>query len=433
MHNSTVARLDALTRALGASTILALLLAPNASAQQAAELFTAGTVIADEHTRFESLHDINGDGILDAVGWYWMQSTLDTIRASVTLFDGEGGVIDHLTAISPVAGNNVNREGASGSCVGDFDGDGRLEQIVYLYDTFFHMEFDPSGSITFLPNFAHPNPAWHGPSWSYKNLVAADFDGDGVDDFIAVGTHEIELWTVDASGGTLLDAISFGPNHWRTTVDKGDFNGDGQADIAVSFVDGAGNFVRIYPMAAGSFGVPIEVALDDRGGPIDLTTWDADGDGDDDLMLMGTTFPVVWPAAWDDTSRVIEQTAPGVFVPWPRQVDSGPSTSLADVNGDGHLDGICCGGSGTPYTLLNNEPSEFMVCLGDGLGGFDHAVPFQGLGAQHIAGAMDFDGDGDMDLVAGRVVLLNYAGGSLTRVHEFAEFARSSGSHPRAW
>jgi hypothetical protein len=48
-----------------------------------------------------------------------------------------------------------------------------------------------------------------------------------------------------------------------------------------------------------------------------------------------------------------------------------------------------------------------MVCLNDGQGGFDLSTPFGGLGAEHLAGAMDFDGDGDTDLLAGRAVLLN--------------------------
>ena len=130
-----------------------------------------------------------------------------------------------------------------------------------------------------------------------------------------------------------------------------------------------------------------------------------DGDLDDDA--------VVFVDGTSDSCALLRQTAPGAltlesFSP------GGPATDLADVDGDGYLDGVCCsGGGGGPTLVKNTSPATFMVCLNDGTGSFDMALPFPGLGADHIAGVADFDGDGDTDLLAGRAVLVNTSGTGL--------------------
>lgn len=400
--------------ALRSSLAVLFTAAAAAAPQDPADLFTAGLELVDETVRFETLHDVNGDGVLDAIGWFFVDNQISEIRASVTLFDGEGGILSHITELSQYIGANVNRDDAHGSCIGDFDGNGILEQIVLVYDTIFHMEIAPTGLITFLPTIPVPNPYTSGASWSYRDFSVADFTGDGIDDFVISGSRGMELWSFHTGAATEHDTVSWGQT-LRTTMDVGEFTGDGRADVAVSFVAygssplGAYNAVLIYPIAAGRFEAPTELRTNDRGGPLDVSTGDIDGDGDDDLLLFGHTRELGSTAGgFDITLYRMIQTTPGTFEVSPRNVDSGPATALADVNGDGYLDGICCGGgTGGVQPFVNDTASEFMVCLGDAAGNFTLAVPFQGLGAEHIGGAADFDGDGDIDLIAGRVVLLN--------------------------
>ncbi len=383
-----------------------LSLTPAAFPQDPAEHYTEGMVIADGQTRFETLRDVNGDGVLDAIGWYWVTNYIHQIRASVTLFDGEGGILSHTSRLSPDFGIHTNLDEASGSCVGDFDGNGVLEQLVLVYDLYVHMELRVDGTIHFFPTIPVPAPYWNGPSWSAQNYAVADFTGDGVDDFLAVNTQEIQLWSFESGSPTLLQTVPYG-DYFQTTVVVGELTGDGAPDVAVSLLGWPNNFIRIYPIDGGRIGPEIEFVMEDAGGPLDLTLGDLDLDGDDDLALFGSTIVPTAGGTWENTSRVITQSSPGVFTVGPRQTESGPATDLADVNGDGFLDGICCGGSFGEYDVVNDDPSTFMVCLNDGAGGFSPSAPFPGLGAHHIAGAMDYDGDGDTDLIAGRVVLLN--------------------------
>ena len=78
--------------------------------------------------------------------------------------------------------------------------------------------------------------------------------------------------------------------------------------------------------------------------------------------------------------------------------DGGKSDELRDGAGCGG------GGGGGPTSTPNVVLSDFQISLNDGTGAFDSSFKIAGLGAEHIAGAADLDADGDVDLVAGRVV-----------------------------
>jgi hypothetical protein len=382
--------------------------ASSAAAQSAADLFTDGLVIVDNTARFETLRDVNGDGVLDAIGWYWRDNWVTRIGANVTLFDGRGGILAHHSAESPVFASHINLTQATASCVGDFDGNGIVEQVVLIFNLFLRMEFHPSGQITFLPAIPNPFPYWNGPSWSDVRLVVADFTGDGVDDFALANTVRLELWTYQSGAFVRLQSVPHG-GEFHTTLDVGDFTGDGRPDLVQTHPQCPFGIVRVYPVANGVIGARIELLLDTCGSPMDVSVGDLDRDGLDDFVVFGVTHNQFPAGGFAPSAHVCMQTAPGVLAMGARAAPSGPSTALADVNGDGFLDGICCSGGGGNFTLLNDVPSTFEVCLNDGHGNFERSATFQGLGAHHVAGAMDFDGDGDMDIVAGRAVLLNMA------------------------
>lgn len=385
--------------ALGASLLVSV-----ATAQRQAP-FTEGLVIAPDTTRIESLVDVDGDGIEDAVGWFFVNSNYESLRCSVHLFDGEGQVRRTVETETPTFSQSPGNRFARGSAVGDFDGDSRPEQVVFLQDKFVRMEFDVNGDITFLPMSIHPSPTTEFFGGAYRQLKVIDFDQDGMDDLIMVGRKGIELFTAKNGLFEMVDELAW-PVPAYTTLDLGEFDGAPGVDLAISFNLQLTDAIGIYTFSGGVIQEYAYVPVVGPTGSIHLMGGDIDGDSDDDLLIFGYTRHTLPPYDWTWALHTFHQTSPGSFTEAPVGMDMGPATDLADIDGDGDLDGICCGGGGT-QTFVNDEPSIFEVSINSGDGVFTRAQPFPGLGAEHIGGATDFDGDGDLDLVAGRAVLLN--------------------------
>ena len=138
------------------------------------------------------------------------------------------------------------------------------------------------------------------------------------------------------------------------------------------------------------------------------TSGDVDGDGDEDVIVFEL------PSGSKSTKvHVFRRTGATSFRLEAPYV-GGPAASLADVDGDGDLDGVCCGGGGgssNPAWPKLDFGSQFQIAINDGKGGFATAFGIPSKGARRLAGVADVDGDGDADLVAGACVY--YARGPL--------------------
>ncbi|MEM7198746.1 MAG: VCBS repeat-containing protein [Planctomycetota bacterium] len=312
------------------------------------------------------------------------------------LSDGAGSFTDRTSSHLPAETVNTLR-----ALPLDLDGDGDLDLVLdnnLPIDDDIYLN-DGSGTFTnatathLLGSFgSYPCPFC--PLTFPPNQVvhAGDVDGDGDPDLIESTQGIIQL---NDGYGRFARAPSSsltwsGRNAESAAVS--DVDGDGDPDLLFTFFasepdrlylnDGLGTFIEA-PLGR----LPAATALNSR-----LTPFDADGDGDEDLLAWGgSPESRLWLN--DGTGTFVDAAAAArvpSFVGFPAGV------TTADADGDGDLDLAVFVGGG----VLRRE----RLLLNDGAGYFHDATAttFPQDEASTVALAcVDVDADGDRDLVVG--------------------------------
>ncbi|TXT28944.1 MAG: Ca2+-binding protein RTX toxin, partial [Planctomycetota bacterium] len=214
-------------------------------------------------------------------------------------FDNDGD-IDLATAASILLNNGAGTFAAAvatGSTAqgrmdaGDLDGDGDIDIAISGNST---------GDVDLLINngdgtFQAPRTATNlGTFFSSSAVTMGDFNGDGSLDLAAVigfATPEVYV-TFNNGNGTFQSPRLFAAGtDGASDIVAGDFDGDGDVDLAVAKIFFQANVAYLQNNGNGSFANGVLTAVNDQ--PSSIVAADFDGDGDLDLATGGNRETVL--------------------------------------------------------------------------------------------------------------------------------------------
>ena len=272
----------------------------------------------------------------------------------------------------------------AGGAFSDIDGDGDLD-LVFAGDY-------QSNQIWWwenpYPNF-DANTPWtrrtikNSGSKKHHDQIFADFDGDGVDEFVTwnqdarqllfgeipanpKSTSSWPLTSIYTAGGTNYEGLAAADVNLDGVLDIVGagrwFEHTGGSSFTAHTIDSSAVFTRA---AAGQLipGGRPEVLFGpgDADGPLKMYQWDGD--------------------SWTSTTLI-------------SNIRHGHSLQIEDVNLDGHLDIFVA----EMYSPGPGADATARILYGDSAGGFDEQVISVGIG-NHESRLGDLDGDGDMDIL----------------------------------
>jgi hypothetical protein len=233
------------------------------------------------------------------------------------------------------------------------------------------------------------------PTSAQPCVVWGDYDGDGdLDVLVAgLGKHDIPFTMIyKNSGGTFTNSGIVLMGLSRATAAWGDFDGDGDLDLAITGLDINGvTTTRVYRNDGGVFTPVAGNFLGVFGGSV---TWaDYDGDGDLDLLITGITSTVAGVGV--PVTRLYRNDG-AVFtsVPHPFPNCYVGAVAWGDYNNDGKPDVVITGltDAGTLVSgIWRNDGGGNFMDIGANLPGVD--LGFVAWG--------DYDNDGYLDLLIG--------------------------------
>ncbi|MFE7778481.1 FG-GAP-like repeat-containing protein [Streptomyces sp. NPDC057445] len=221
-------------------------------------LWSSGTTIR---------HDFNGDGRSDFGTWYDHTDGSDAAWSFLTNSDGTF----NTPIKSPMAASGNWDVTRSKFATGDFNGDG-LGDLAALYS------YDNNGASLWTAlgksggGFNPPTRSWYRAANSFglasSTIEAGDFNGDGRDDIAlwyryADGSDKLRTFTSTVTGGFNEPFISWESTGgaWERNQSRlvtGDFNGDGREDLGAlyGYSDSTAKIWVFATNPAGGFTAP---------------------------------------------------------------------------------------------------------------------------------------------------------------------------------
>jgi hypothetical protein len=337
---------------------------------------------------------VTGQGLLRASVHAPGLAATDAVRLSVLSADGSPlAQVDALGG-GPDAALSLHLEGAAAGTTYYLEVQGPASAAFSLSSTF------TSASAPLLPDVQPGSP---------RSLALGDFNHDGIPDLAVIEDYTaspgvyVLLGVGDGTYGPPRQ-FSIGGDFYSdpTAVAVGDFNHDGNLDLAVS--DYGDNTVSVlFGRGDGTFGPPVR--YDVGTGSIDILAVDLNHDGWDDLATANYSSNTV-------SILLNHGDGSGTFAPAVAYaVGSGPSSLAA---------GNFSGTGATDLAVTNYLSSTVSILPNNGDGTFAAAQTAAVGHNPWVVISADFNGDGRADLATANYgsndvsVLFNQGGGNFS-------------------
>ncbi len=287
--------------------------------------------------------------------------------------------------------------------VADFNNDGKQDFATFALGAFFGSAVgrvevalgDGSGGFT------RKSVSSFRPTTRVDGIATADFNNDGKSDLAVTRSIDkrITILLNDGTGGFPTDgltATSYQVAFQPTAIESGDFNNDSKADLLVAVANN-NNFVVLLGDGTGNFTLTGDSAFAGAFSFVeDLAIADFSGDGKSDFAIIRTNNSFV---------RVFQGDGNGQFFNSVTVLITGTPISLVarDLSGDGKPDiAVTTTSTGSP-----SIPALVTVFINNGAGGFNAATNYPSDTAGSLA-VGDFNGDNHPDLaVSGAAGVVN--------------------------
>ena len=314
--------------------------------------------------------DVNGDGIPDLLESVSVANNANQGGILVFLGTGNG---QYAAPVLYTAGYTTG----TSLVAGDFNKDGKLD-IAVLGEC-----LDDScsqGGVTVLlgnGDGTFQPPASYGTGGQYsRSLVIGDFNGDGQLDIASANqASSIGILLGNGDGTFQQPAAVTSAGSINFSIAAADFNNDGKTDIALNYYDPVANGSFVQVLLSGVNGTlspqgpPYSSGGNGEDGALAIADVDRDNNGNLDIVIANQCQSADTGCAFGSLATLLGN-GDGTFRSGPIQtVPDGKyySLFLADVNGDGMLDAVA------------SDPTGIEVLLGKDDGSFLPPVAYVGL------------------------------------------------------
>ena len=247
---------------------------------------------------------------------------------------------------------------------------------------------------------------------SSVKMLSGDFNGDGLDDILATGGPGWTTLPIAFSQGdgtfTVTNEHTFDFARWtesaQVKVVSGDFDGDGDTDLAATGGPGWNTMLMAFSQGNGSFTVTNhyigEFATWTQADGVKVVSGDFNNDGRDDVAAVGgpgwNTMPIAF--SHGNGTFFVTNHFVGAFPSWSRL--AGVEVVAADFSGDGTADLALAGGRRwtTQPVAYSRGDGRFTVT---NLSSTLFPVWAENSAAKLFAGDFNGDGKGDLAVTGG--------------------------------